>query len=205
MSNPSEINGGSALAMVGKDCVVIGSDLRMGLQSVGIANNFEKVFAFNGVHLALTGLATDVQTLATEFRKKHNLFELREERRMEPEIMANLVSSTLYSKRFSPYFVGPIVAGINSKSSKPFICSFDSIGCIDYADDFAVVGTASDQLYGMCESLWSPDLGPDELFEVCSQALTCAVDRDAISGWGALVYIIEKDKITRRFLKTRQD
>ena len=47
--------------------------------------------------------------------------------------------------------------------------------------------------------------GPDELFETISQALLNAVDRDALSGWGAHVYIIEKDKITKRLLKGRQD
>lgn len=47
--------------------------------------------------------------------------------------------------------------------------------------------------------------GPDELFETISQALLNAVDRDALSGWGANVYIIEKDKVTKRLLKGRQD
>lgn len=47
--------------------------------------------------------------------------------------------------------------------------------------------------------------GPDELFETISQALLNAVDRDALSGWGAQVYIIEKDKVTKRLLKGRQD
>jgi 20S proteasome subunit beta 3 len=47
--------------------------------------------------------------------------------------------------------------------------------------------------------------GPDELFECISQALLSAVDRDALSGWGAHVYIIEKDKVTKRLLKGRQD
>jgi 20S proteasome alpha/beta subunit len=46
---------------------------------------------------------------------------------------------------------------------------------------------------------------PDELFETVSQALLNAVDRDALSGWGAHVYIIEKDKVTKRLLKGRQD
>jgi 20S proteasome alpha/beta subunit len=30
--------------------------------------------------------------------------------------------------RFSPYFISPIVAGINSKTSEPYICGFDNIG-----------------------------------------------------------------------------
>ena len=83
--------------------------------------------------------------------------------------------------------------------------SFDSIGCIDFAKDFIVSGTASDQLFGTCEGLWEPNLEPDDLFETISQALLNAVDRDALSGWGAHVYIIEKDKVTKRLLKGRQD
>lgn len=193
------------MAMVGKDCVAIGCDLRMGMQSMGVSNDFEKIFEYDNVFLGLTGLATDVQTLSQTFRYHHKMYLMREERRMEPETFANLVSSTLYQKRFGPYFVGPVVAGVNSKSGKPFICGFDLIGCIDYAKDFIVAGTATDQLYGMCESLWEPDLGPDDLFETISQAMLSAADRDALSGWGAVVYVISKDKVVKRLLKTRQD
>lgn len=50
-----------------------------------------------------------------------------------------------------------------------------------------------------------PNQGPEDLFETISQALLSAVDRDALSGWGAHVYIIEKDKVTKRLLKGRQD
>ena len=38
-----EYNGGSVVAMVGKDCVAIASDLRLGNQALTIATNFEKV------------------------------------------------------------------------------------------------------------------------------------------------------------------
>lgn len=38
-----EYNGGSVIAMVGKDCVAIASDLRLGNQSLGISSNFQKV------------------------------------------------------------------------------------------------------------------------------------------------------------------
>lgn len=31
---------------------------------------------------------------------------------------------------------------------------------------------------------------PEELFEVLSQSLLNAVDRDALSGWGAVVHIM---------------
>ena len=57
----------------------------------------------------------------------------------------------------------------------------------------------------MCETLWEPEMGPDQLSESISQALVNAVDRDASAGWGGEVHIIEKDKITTKKIKTRMD
>lgn len=218
MGSPFSINGGACVAMTGKNCVAIACDLRLGLQSLTVSNNFPKIFSFNNspasvsasasqptVYLGLTGLATDVTTVADSLRYKTNLYRLREERNIAPRTFANLISTSLYEKRFGPWFVSPVVAGLDGKTGEPFICGFDSIGCIDFAKDFIVAGTASDQLFGTCEGLWEEGLGPEELFETISQALLAAVDRDALSGWGAHVYIIEKDKVTKRLLKGRQD
>lgn len=49
------------------------------------------------------------------------------------------------------------------------------------------------------------EMGPEELFEVISQCLLSGVDRDAISGWGAVVHVITKDKVITRTLKGRMD
>ena len=47
--------------MVGKDCVAIACDLRLGLQALTVSNNFPKIFQYGDhVFLGLTGLATDV-------------------------------------------------------------------------------------------------------------------------------------------------
>lgn len=50
---------------------------------------------------------------------------------------------------------------------------------------------------GMAESLWRPDMNPDELFECISQALLNAFDRDATSGWGAVVHLMYELKRMR--------
>lgn len=145
--------------MVGKDCVAIACDLRLGMSSLTVSNDFPKVFNYApSCFLGLTGLATDVLSFSDLLRYKTNLYRLREERYIAPQTLANLISSSLYQKRFGPWFVSPVVAGINQTTQKPFICGFDSIGCIDLAKDFIVSGTASDQLLGTCESLWEPDL-----------------------------------------------
>jgi 20S proteasome subunit beta 3 len=86
--------------------------------------------------------------------------------------------------------VEPVIAGLDPKTFEPYVCNMDLIGCINEPEDFVVGGTCTEQLYGMCETLWEPDLEPDDLFETISQALISAVDRDAISGWGAVVHIM---------------
>lgn len=64
----------------------------------------------------------------------------------------------IYSLSFGPFFIEPVIAGLDEHEKKPFICSMDLIGCINFAKDFVVAGTASANLYGICESLYEPDL-----------------------------------------------
>lgn len=61
------------------------------------------------------------------------------------------------SHRFGPYFVEPIVAGL-TEDKKPFISAFDLIGAPVTTDDFVVGGTCTENLYGMCETLYRPDM-----------------------------------------------
>lgn len=60
--------------------------------------------------------------------------------------------------RFGPYFIEPVIAGLDPKTNEPFVASCDLIGCPMIPEDFVVTGTCSEQLYGMCESLWEPDM-----------------------------------------------
>ncbi len=64
----------------------------------------------------------------------------------------------LYIFSFGPFFIEPVIAGIDSNDNQPFICSMDLIGCINFAKDFVVAGTASSNLYGICESLFEPEM-----------------------------------------------
>ncbi|GFS40139.1 proteasome beta subunit C1 [Actinidia rufa] len=138
---------------------------------------------------ALSGLATDAQTLYQRLVFRHKLYQLREERNMKPETFASLVSAILYEKRFGPYFCQPVIAGLGD-DNKPFICTMDSIGAKELAKDFVVAGTASESLYGACEAMFKPDMEAEELFETISQALLSSVDRDCLSGWGGHVYVV---------------
>ena len=68
-----------------------------------------------------------------------------------------------------------------------------------------MAGTGGELLYGACETFYKKDMEPDELYEVISNCLLSAMDRDSLSGWGAYVYIMTPDELIVRALKTRQD
>ncbi|XP_065210800.1 proteasome subunit beta type-3 [Planococcus citri] len=198
-------NGGAVVAMKGKNCVAVASDKRFGIQAQTLSVNFPKIFEMSPhLFVGLPGLATDTQTVHQRLKFRQNLYELKEGRRMSPKAFTAMLSNLLYERRFGPYFIEPVVAGLD-ENLEPFIAAMDVIGCITQPDDFVVAGTCGSQLYGMCEVLYEPNLEPDDLFETISQALVNACDRDAVSGWGAVVHIIEKDKITIKHIKTRMD
>ena len=162
-------------------------------------------------YVGLPGLATDVLTLYVllvlpqyilligpihrheQLRYRLNMYTIKEEREIQPETFAHLASSTLYEHRFGPYFIEPVIAGMQKTPSggyKPFIAAADLIGCLNFAKDFVLAGTASEKLFGVAESLWEPDLEPEDLFETISQTIMNAVDRDAYSGWGCIVHVM---------------
>lgn len=195
--------------MTGKNCVAIASDMRFGVQQQTLADDFDRIYKMHDkCFVGMAGLITDVQTLINKFKFRLKMYELREERQIKPSVFGNLVSSMLYERRFGPWFVEPVVAGLEDRDGKknvPFISAYDLIGAGVFTDDFLVSGTSSEELYGVCEAMYRPDMEPEDLFETISQCLLAAVDRDCLAGWGAIVHIITPEGVTSRELKSRKD
>lgn len=59
-----EYNGAAIVAMAGKDCIAIGSDLRFGVQFQTLATDYKKVYKIHDkLYIGLAGLGTDAQTM----------------------------------------------------------------------------------------------------------------------------------------------
>eukprot|EP00933_Yihiella_yeosuensis_P000462 TRINITY_DN100706_c0_g1_i1.p1 TRINITY_DN100706_c0_g1~~TRINITY_DN100706_c0_g1_i1.p1 ORF type:complete len:220 (+),score=41.23 TRINITY_DN100706_c0_g1_i1:61-660(+) len=199
--------------MAGKDCIAIASDTRFGIQQQTVSTNMKKVFKINDkTMIGMTGLISDMQTLVNKFKYRQNLYEMSEGREMKCNVFANMVSAMLYERRFGPYFMEPVVAGLQEEQDQegnttysPFLCGMDMLGAPVYTNDFMVAGTTSDELHGVCEAMYRPDMEADDLFETISQCLLAAQDRDCLAGWGAVVHIITPTGTITRELKARQD
>lgn len=216
-----QYNGAALVAMAGKNCVAIASDTRFGIQQQTVACNQQKIFPVSDTTMiGMTGLISDMQTLANKFKFRKTMYELREQRTMKCRVFANMVSSILYEKRFGPYFMEPVVVGLEptvqpesetaNDGDQPvqyeaFLCGMDLLGAPVYTKDFMVAGTTSDELHGTCEAMFRPDMEPEDLFETISQCLLAAQDRDCLSGWGAIVHVITPTGVITRELKARMD
>lgn len=206
MSRDIPYNGACILAMAGDHCVAIAADKRLGVQMQTVSTNFQRVFQVNDrILLGLGGYATDILTVREKLRFDVNLLELREEKAIDPVKFKDLVASTLYEKRFGSYYVQPVIAGLIPETNEPFLATSDSIGAFAMPKDFAVAGTCEESLFGVCEAMWRPGMNPDQLFEVTAKCFTAAVERDSISGWGGIVYVMTPDSIIVKEIKTRMD
>ncbi|KRZ74174.1 Proteasome subunit beta type-3, partial [Trichinella papuae] len=183
-------NGGIVLAMRGGDCVTIGCDLRLGSRFLTIMNDKEKIYQIT-------------RRLVERMLYRTSIYNLRENHDVTPEVFCRMLSNMLYENRFSPYFCEPVVAGIDWKTSEPYVANMDLIGCICKPNDFVLSGTGDLQMYGMCESVWEKNMDRDTAFEATAQALLACIERDAASGWGAVVYTISNDEIDVKSIKAQ--
>lgn len=186
--------------------------------------------------VAFTGLEGDVQSLSEELsvqvesklgralgfmgnRKSHPM--------VSPHAMATLTSHVLYGRRQSPYYVEPLVVGLERVANnaeeltnggepdastsrrpicyRPFLCSHDLLGAQSRSGAFVCAGAASKSMYGTAEALWRPGLKSEELAQVCGKAFLSALERDCLSGYGAIVYVMTEDGIVEYDLACRND
>lgn len=136
--------------MKGKECVAVASDLRYGVELRTITTDFPKIFEISPhLWVGLPGFASDIQTVLQKLQFRTNMYELKEGRKMKPTTFAAMVSNLLYERRFGPFFIEPIVAGLDPVTKESFICNMDLIGCVTKPEDFVVGGTADEQLLGI--------------------------------------------------------
>ena len=74
---------------------------------------------------------------------------------------------------------------------KPYLCGTDMLGAQSTSESFVCSGVASRSLHGTAEALWEPNLEGEELVEICGRAFISALERDILSGYGAVVYLIQ--------------
>lgn len=215
-SSPLLMNGGSALAMAGKNSVAVAVDQRFASAAMGHAllqvTKPPILLMSNNVLVASIGLQTDVQSLQQELAvlldrtKSRGLLGIAKSHELSPKTVASIASYILYRRKQTPYYVEPLVAGLDVKTGKPYLCSMDMIGARSEPMSFVCSGAASKSLQGTAEAWWRKDMMEEELVKVCGEAFLSAIERDCLSGYGCVVYLVSAEKgIVEYELESRTD
>lgn len=205
MSDVTTHYGGSLLAICGKDSVILIGDKRMGQGPITTTTNRTSIFKINNkAFIGLSGFLPDSQEVIERIKTYVGLFEVNEGKEISVIELMNLLSYILYAERTKNYFyVQPIVVGID-ENNKPRAFSMDCLGSTtEY--HYVSTGTAENNLTGLAETLYAENMDDTQLFTCGMQAFLNAVDRDALSGWGAECFIIKDGEITKRTVEGRND
>ena len=217
--NPLEMYGGSLLAMAGRDSVVLVTDQRFGRGLSLIRSGYSRPVwneyfsnseeatstATTSVKaprwiMTATGLPGDIQSLQSDVQAT-----LQRQISQVPlagcmgtpfstRAALTLVSHLLYERRC--YLVEPLLVGFDENDDnddgqqEPVLCSLDMLGATSITKNYACAGGAAAGLWGSAAQHWRPNLPTDELVQVALRAFAAGVDRDILSGYGALVHIL---------------
>jgi proteasome beta subunit len=184
--------GTTTCALTCNDGVVLAADTRA---SAGLFIADRHVMKIQKVdrHLGMTmaGGVADAQNVVDIMRYNANIYRLSNKVLMPVKSAARLCSNVLFNQRYFPYYVQIIVAGHDDKEGGQ-IYNIDLFGSMT-SEKFISTGSGSPVAYGYLESEFKEGLGVDDAYKVAIRAIAAAIRRNAGTGDGINVVIIDKD------------
>ncbi|HZD36019.1 MAG TPA: proteasome subunit beta [Nitrososphaeraceae archaeon] len=184
--------GTTTCALSCRDGVVLAADTRA---SAGFFIADRHVMKIQKVdrHLAMTiaGGVADAQNLVDIMRYNANIFRISNRKLMPVKSAARLCSNVLFNQRYFPYYVQIIMAGYDSEQAGK-IYNIDLFGSMT-TEKFISTGSGSPVAYGYLESEFRDDLRVDDGYKIAIRAIAAAIRRNAGTGDGINVVIIDEN------------
>jgi proteasome beta subunit len=162
--------------------------------------NTQKLFQVDR-HLALTtaGLVGDAQMIARHLQAQAQLYRFKRDHPLPVRGAATLLGNILNQSRFNPFWVQLILGGFDApdwNGKGGAIYSVDAAGGA-IPEKWTVSGSGSAFAYGVLEDRLDAGLSVKEAVDLAIRALNAAMRRDAGSGNGMDVAVIDAQGFRR--------
>jgi 20S proteasome subunit beta 6 len=218
--SPYEMNGGSVMAIAGETFAVIASDTRLSEGYSILSRENPHLYELENTNkciLACSGFHGDTLTFAKVLQTRLKMYEYEHNKKASTGAIAQLISTMLYNKRFFPYYVNPIIAGLDEQG-RGAIYSYDPVGSFDReiyrssGSSVALLQPLLDSQLGMknqsehfeIEKGCTVSQNLEKCLQLVKDAFTSAAERDIYTGDAVLIKVITKDGVkTERFALRR--
>ncbi|KAH9733054.1 proteasome subunit beta type-1 [Citrus sinensis] len=114
--SPYDNNGGTCVAIAGADYCVIAADTRMSTGYSILTRDYSKICKLaDKCVMASSGFQADVKALQKLLAARHLIYQHQHNKQMSCPGMAQLLSNTLYYKRFFPYYSFNVLGGLDNE------------------------------------------------------------------------------------------
>jgi len=212
--SPYSDNGGSVVAIAGEDFCVIASDTRLSGHGYAILSREQpKLFQLSETTvLGSTGCWCDILTFCKVAEMRLKTYRHTHGRTMATPAVAQMTATMLYGKRFFPYYISNILAGLD-KEGKGVVYSYDPVGhserCGYRAGGSAVslLQPLLDNQVGLknMEGVDKTPMSVEKAINIIHDVFISAAEREIHTGDGISLKVITKDGIKCQELPLRRD
>ncbi|KAK4534664.1 hypothetical protein CDCA_CDCA02G0689 [Cyanidium caldarium] len=193
--SPYQDNGGTVVALAGRDYAIVAADTRFSVSFSIPTREFTKITQLTDrVVLASAGMGADRQYLHKMLHTRLAMYRHQHQRDMSLPAAAQMLSNTLYSRRFFPIYAFNVLGGIDSATGEGFVYGYDAIGSHEQlkvvcsGSGQAIVQPVLDQQfsgrqrYSVPDAERAPSLTLEQATALVRDAFASATERDIHTG-----------------------
>jgi len=199
--------GTTTVGLICKDGVVLAADRRATSGSFIASKKVEKVLKITeDIAVTIAGTVSDIQLLVKLIKAELKLKQIRTGKVNTVKEATNLLSGIVYNniRKFAliPGITHFIVGGRDHLGYHIYDLSPD--GAIEEIEEYVSSGSGSVMVYGLLEAVYKKNMPVKDGIELAVNGINSAIQRDAASGNGVIVYTIT-EKGVKKVLDKRLD
>ncbi|GIQ80840.1 proteasome B-type subunit [Kipferlia bialata] len=206
--SPYTDNGGTCVAIAGPDYVLIAGDTRMSDGYNILHRDIPKLSQFNeNIVMGTAGMHADMIGLRKELGIRQQEYEYQARTKMGVAAFAQLLATTLYNRRFFPFYTFNILAGVDTKDNTCAIYTYDAVGCVLKAP-YAASGAGESLVLPVLDAeLKARDpVTAEEAKRVLTAAFRAADEREISTGDTLMIWTMRPgQEIVKETMPLRRD